>query len=700
MVAEFLRRQGETILPRRSARSHLLGLIAAAVIPVWLFAAYLLVQYALHERSRFEHDALQTARQVSLVVEGELANLQTTLNALSKSAALANGNLEAFHGEAQRLVQGTDRIIVLRDLGRNQLLNTEIGYGADLPPVEPMSAADRERLKASGILVSNVFTGNNAKNYRIAVAIRVPAPKGEDLLLSISVPTARIRNVMMPAVPEGWTVGIGDHDGNYVARSRAHEEMTGKPGLPEYLEKIVGRSGSFTSRNYEGTTLLAGYYRSPYSDWFYTANVPLSEVQAPFWRSLAAVCGIGILALLVSAALAYVVGKHFTRATADLAARAEALGHGRAVEPMSTSVKEFAAVARALVAAERAIAERRYELETVLETVPAAVWFTYDPKALQVIRNRFAAELMGLPTDVRKSFGTPDRVIDTVAVKDGHTVSREDRPLSRAMRGELTDNEEFAYTLPSGVERFLLSSARPIRDPAGNIIGAVQISLDITDRKRGEEHRKLLVNELNHRVKNTLAVVQAIASQTIRNATTLPEAGRTLSSRLISLAKAHDVLTQKNWSGADLNDLVAASIKPHAAMDRVQIRGEKVWLPPHVALSFALALHELTTNAIKYGALSNANGRVSISWRLGIENGHPRLELEWREIGGPTVGPIERKGFGTQLLERIFKSESAGGVRLTFEKSGLICVFQVNLSGPVGAEANFLGHETGSEMNR
>jgi two-component sensor histidine kinase len=262
------------------------------------------------------------------------------------------------------------------------------------------------------------------------------------------------------------------------------------------------------------------------------------------------------------------------------------------------------------------------------------------------------------------------------------------------MRGELTDNEEFAYTLPSGVERFLLSSARPIRDPNGNIIGGVQISLDITDRKRGEEHRKLLVNELNHRVKNTLAVVRSIASQTIRNATTLPEAGRTLSNRLISLAKAHDILTQQNWSGSDLNDLITASIKPHAPIERFQISGDKVWLPPNVALSFALALHELTTNAIKYGALSNAKGRVSISWRLVGQKQQRRLELEWREIGGPTVGPVERKGFGTLLLERIFASDSAGRIVLTFERSGLVCVFRVNLFEPNEAEAHFPSSET------
>ncbi|UCI18399.1 PAS domain-containing protein [Mesorhizobium sp. B2-1-8] len=666
-------------LPRRSVRSHLLGLIAAAVIPVWLFAGYLLGQYALHERYRFEQDAVQTARQVSLVVEGELANLQTILDGLSKSAALANGDLQAFHHEALDLVQGTDRIIVLRDLGRNQLVNTEIGYGAALPSVEPIAVADREKLNRSGVFLSDVFAKRSGE-YRVAVAIRVPAPKGEDLLLSLSVPTARIRDVLMPAVPEGWIVGVGDRDGNYVARSKLHDEWTGKRGLPGYVEKIVGRSGSFTSRNFEGVTLLAGYYRSPYSDWFYTANVPLSTAQAPLWRSLAAICGIGLLSLLVSVALGYVVGKRFTQAAAELATRAEALGHGRSVEPLSTSVTEFAAIAQAMVDAERAIAERRYELEAVLETAPAAVWFTYDPKALQVIRNRFAAELMGLPTDAHKSFGRPDLVIDTVAVKDGHVVSRQDRPLSRAMRGQLTDHEEFAYTLPSGVERFLLSSARPIRNPAGGIIGAVQISLDITDRKRGEEQLKLLTNELNHRVKNILAVVRSIASQTLRNATSLPEAGRTLSSRLVSLAKANDLLTQQNWSGADVKDLIATSVSSHAPIDRFKISGESVWLPPNVALSAALAFHELTTNALKYGALSNETGTVSIRWKLLGQKQHRWLNLEWRERGGPPVEPIERKGFGTQLLERVFASGTSGRVTLKFQKSGLVCTMRVNFA--------------------
>ena len=249
------------------------------------------------------------------------------------------------------------------------------------------------------------------------------------------------------------------------------------------------------------------------------------------------------------------------------------------------------------------------------------------------------------------------------------------------MRGEQTDNEEFSYILPSGVERILLSSARPIPDAAGRIIGAVQISLDITERKRGEEQRKLLINELNHRVKNTLAVVQSIASQTLRSAPSLPEAGRSLSGRLVSLAKAHDILTQENWSGADLRELVIASCTAHAARERFQLAGEAVWLPPSLALSLALALHELTTNAIKYGALSTAQGMVVISWTVGDGANRQRLRLEWRESGGPPVAPPERMGFGTRMLRRILDPES-GSASVTFETTGVVCVFELELGAP------------------
>lgn len=643
---------------------------------MWLFAAFLLAQYALNERARFERDALQVSRQASLAVEAELDNLAASLESLLRSQS--SGSLEALRAEAGRLVEHTDRTVMLGDRSGRLIFDTSPQAGAGALPFAALSPSDLARLDAGRPVVTGVYADPVTRDHRIAVALPFVGPRGEAWLVAVAVPTAAIRDAMLPAVPPEWVTAVGDRTGAYVARSSGHEETTGRPGLPEYIEKVVGRSGTFTARNLQGLTLLAGYYRSDASGWFYTANVPLSVVQAPLWRSLAAIGAIGLVAMLVSAGLAYGMGKGFSRAAAGLAARAAALGRGAAVAPLKTSVAEFGVIAEALTGAGRTLAERAHELETVLETAPAAVWFTYDPEARRVIRNRFAAELMGLPADDRKAFGAPDLVIDTAASKDGRPVGREDRPLSRAMRGERTDNEEFAYTLLDGTERILLSSARPIRDDAGATVGAVQVSLDITERKRGEKQRELLVNELNHRVKNTLAVVQSIASQTLRSAPSLAEAGRAITGRLVSLGKAHDILTQRNWSGAEVEEVVVASVTSPAGLERFRLDGGAAWLRPSLALSLSLALHELATNAIKYGALSVPGGRVAVAWSLsGPER--RRLRLEWRESGGPPIGPAARRGFGTRLLERILEGEPSGRVSVAFEAAGVVCVFEVDL---------------------
>lgn len=671
---------------RLPARLHLLGIIAAAVVPLWLFGAYLLGQYALTERQRYDREALQVARTISLIVEGHLGNLLTVVEGLAKSSALENNDLEQFREEARRLVNRTDRVIALQDLGGRHLFSTNVAYGTTVPAI-PFSPRDIENAKAGQRIVSGVFPNPVSDEYRIAIGLPIRSPSNQEWLLAITIPTNGLRDIMLPAVPEGWIIGIGDRDGRYVARSQMHEQMTGKPGLPEYLNKVVGSSGTFTSQNFQGLTLLAGYYRSNFSGWFYSANVPLKVVQAPLWKSVVAIAFAGLAAVLFSAALAYVAGDRFAKATAALASRAKELGQGKPVATLTTSVREFGIVADSLIAAERTLSERSNELQAVLETVPVAVWFTYDPNGREVIRNRFAAELMGLPGDTDRHFGAPDLVIDTMAFHDGREVSREDRPLTRAMRGEQTDNQEFTYVLPSGLTRILLTSARSIRDSKGNILGAVQVSLDISERHRAEEHRRLLVRELNHRVKNTLAVVQSIANQTLRGASDLREANSALSSRLASLAQAHDILTHENWSGAELEEVVGTSIRPHEEIDRFEITGPPVRLRPSLALSLAMAFHELATNAIKYGALSNNTGRVSISWTLKATEGKRRLRIKWKERGGPPVQPTDRKGFGTRMLRQILSSEPGGSVEMGLDEAGLVCIFKADLPLDGGKEA-------------
>lgn len=219
----------------------------------------------------------------------------------------------------------------------------------------------------------------------------------------------------------------------------------------------------------------------------------------------------------------------------------------------------------------------------------------------------------------------------------------------------------------------------PVFNAEGEVVSIAGTTRDITDIKRAEEHLHLLVNELNHRVKNTLATVQSLARQSFRDDAVASK--RAFEQRLVALSNAHTLLTRTNWEKADLGELVAQALLPfkdngtHA--DRFRIGGEAVILTPQTALALAMALHELASNAVKYGALSNDEGHVAIGW----ERDGDRLRIVWREMAGPAVVPPGRKGFGSRLLERGLASELNGAVRLEYPSSGVVCTIELPLGG-------------------
>jgi PAS domain S-box-containing protein len=208
------------------------------------------------------------------------------------------------------------------------------------------------------------------------------------------------------------------------------------------------------------------------------------------------------------------------------------------------------------------------------------------------------------------------------------------------------------------------------------------IQRDITDRKQAEEQRTLLIHELNHRVKNTLATVQSIASQTLRNALTMQDAKEALEGRLIALARAHDVLTKESWEGAELKDIVGQAVAPYTSRgeNRLHVSGPEVRLSPRMALALAMALQELATNAVKYGALANATGEIRITWDVEPALPKPRLRLRWEESGGPPVQTPTRRGFGSRLIERSLSQELNGIARIEFRPTGIVCTVDAPLA--------------------
>ncbi|SCY17745.1 sensor histidine kinase [Microvirga guangxiensis] len=223
---------------------------------------------------------------------------------------------------------------------------------------------------------------------------------------------------------------------------------------------------------------------------------------------------------------------------------------------------------------------------------------------------------------------------------------------------------------------------QPIRDAEGRVTGIFAEGNDVTERVRSEEHQLLLLNELNHRVKNTLATVQSIASQTLRTATSTQAAREAIESRLFALSRAHDVLTRENWEGAWIGEVVSEAMHPFQSVghSRIHCHGPKVRLPPNVALAIAMALQELATNAVKYGSLSNEAGKVRISWQVDETRDSPHLVLRWEESDGPSVVPPTRRGFGTRLIERsLSQGHLAGEAKIDFAADGVVCTIDAPL---------------------
>ena len=326
---------------------------------------------------------------------------------------------------------------------------------------------------------------------------------------------------------------------------------------------------------------------------------------------------------------------------------------------------------------------QRTQLQTVLDTVPVAVWFTYDAEAKHTTGNRCACELLRVPEPANASLSaasekTPQHFR---IFKDGTELPVAMLPLQRAARGETVHGEEIEIRFIDGSAAAILAQASPLRDPSGKVVGAVCAALDISERKRTEDHRMLLLNELNHRVKNTLAIVQSIAAQSFRGSKSTASGRESFEARLMAVSRAHDVLTAESWQGANLDEIVVQAVAPYRGPqpNRFAIEGPPIWLSAKMALSFGMALHELATNAAKYGALSDHKGTVKIAWHVERHDRSSRLRLEWHESDGPPVVPPQHKGFGSRLIERGLAQELNGAATIEYLPDGLRCAIEAQI---------------------
>lgn len=247
--------------------------------------------------------------------------------------------------------------------------------------------------------------------------------------------------------------------------------------------------------------------------------------------------------------------------------------------------------------------------------------------------------------------------------------------VARAYAGEPTFIEDY----PLIVERhgrpeqaYFTFCYSPIRDDDGRIAGMLDTVIETTSKVQAQQQAKLINAELAHRIQNTLAIVNSVCDQTFRSASSLDEARLTFSRRLKALGQAHMVLTQSSWINAPMAAIIEHALIPHSmAPGEICAQGPPVNLSARQALSLSMAIHELATNSMKYGALSTAGGEVTVRWALEPLEGDQCLRLYWTEAGGPRVAPPERRGFGSRLIEQVLADDFGGKVSLCYAPEGL-----------------------------
>jgi len=258
--------------------------------------------------------------------------------------------------------------------------------------------------------------------------------------------------------------------------------------------------------------------------------------------------------------------------------------------------------------------------------------------------------------------------------------------IDSAFEGKSEIDPEIHYRRKDGAEFWASVFVSPVRDEAGHVVQHFISLVDLTRYKQEQAQSKMLIDELNHRVKNTLSTVQSIAWQALRNSTDPEVIRESIESRLFALSCSHDLLTREYCDSAGLLDIVSEALRPFGVsagrVGRIEISGDNIRVPPKSALALGIAFHELATNAAKYGALSDALGAVTVKWAIEPGADGERLVLHWREKGGRPVTPPARKGFGSRVIERGLVHELDARVSLEYPPDGVVCTIDLPAPKP------------------
>jgi two-component sensor histidine kinase/PAS domain-containing protein len=664
---------------------------AGILIPVLLIVTLMLINTARLWRNDSLHDASLIVRHLNETIDVELEKAIAIDETLATALALDSGDHTRFEAQAREVAKQLGVNIAVRDASGQQVINTFVPPGTPLPrPNESLRAIDRLAAEQKTVVVSDLRTATIRKVPTLNVVIPVMHGSEAAYFISAAISPRRFSAILAEGLPDGWIAGLIGRDGRLISRSVDQDRYVGTPN-PAFLEVATQPEGVWAGLSREGNAIAGVYIRSPLSGWIVSVAVPEAILRAPAKAAMLSLVGLVIASLAVSTLLGWRLSQRIAGPIRDLAFHARELGEGRMSAVTQSSVDEVNEVAEALVAASvelerragaahlasEAVRANEERLQLVQDTAGIGT-IDWDIEADRAVCSPRFYELFSRPP------GSPMSFAGFLARVHPAERSRIEAFYNRLRAQGGTFEDEFRIVTEAGEERWIymkgrldLNDGRP-----GRLLGA---SIDITERKRSEEHLRFLLRELSHRSKNLLAVIQAMAGQTAKSAETVDIFRRRFGERLMGLAASHDLLVNQNWLGASVENLVRGQLSPFidAHDPRLRIHGPDVDLKSEAAEALGLALHELATNSIKYGALREPSGTVEIAWAVcgaadaGAMGGQDpaadgrRFHMEWIEHTVDPVSPPTHKGFGRMVIEHTVEATLRGTVTLDFPPDGL-----------------------------
>jgi PAS domain S-box-containing protein len=643
----------------------------AIIAPLLLFGAYAGYRIADAQLDQVREQLTIEAHTLSANVDREIIGEIERLQALAASLSLRQGDFAEFQRQAEAalgLPQSGN--IVLVDRNMQQLVNTRVPFGQSLPmAVVPKPIA--KSLATGKPQVTDLFMVPIVNELLVGIIVPVQID-GESRYVVGRTPDQRTlaRLIAANELPAGWHAVVSEAAHRIISRSEQEGLFIGKELLPAQRHR-AGRGGVFELIDSEGRPSLEASATSELTGWETAVWAPQALLEAPVraqWRTLGV---MALLAIALLVALALWLGRIIARSVGHAARAAIALGEGGPMPLSGTPVAEVDTLMAELrwAAARRQAAE--HDLQASKDRLQLAFnatrlgWWQYDPLRDVGSGDARFKEIFDVTADeiwiedLMKRVH-PDDVARFAANREAALNPANPKPYAHEFRIRRRDGE-VRWAEGHGLAYF--EGAGPERRAVG-LGGTVQ---DITERKEREEKEHLLMREINHRAKNMLSVVDSIAHQT---ATRNPEDFiERFSERIQALSANQDLLVRNEWNGVEIEDLARAQLAHFADLigSRIAIHGAKLRLNPASAQAIGLALHELATNAGKYGALSTDAGRVDIRW--GIDG--DTLAMSWTECEGRPVSAPTRRGFGTIVMKTMAARSVDGKVDLDHAPSGL-----------------------------